>query len=197
MIIEELLKRLNDIYKNKQNRLKHVLGVRDTAIKFGKKYNCNLKKLEIASLLHDITKYYSYEENIKVVTKYFTNSEYIIKEYNEHILHAYSAYVVAQSEYGITDIDILNPIMYHTIGREAMTIYEKIIFVSDYIEPNRIYKSSIKVRKIAQDNLDLAVFVAIDDSIKYYEKNGGQVPSSAYQARKYYNELLEDQNEKN
>jgi predicted HD superfamily hydrolase involved in NAD metabolism len=197
MIIEELLNRLNDIYITKPNRLKHVLGVRDTAIKFGKIYNCNLEKLEIAALLHDITKYYTYEENIRVVNEYFSNSDYIIKEYNEHILHAYSAYVIAQVEYGITDTDILNPIMHHTIGKEAMTIYEKIIFVSDYIEPNRIYKSSIKVRKLAEENLDLAVFVAIDDSIKYYEKNGGQVPSSAYHARKYYNELLEEQNEKN
>lgn len=197
MIKNDLLNRLQEIYKSKPSRLKHVLGVRDTAIKFGKKYDCDLEKLEIAALLHDITKYYSYEENIKLVSEFFSNSEYIIKEYNEHILHAYSAYVVAQNEYGITDKDILNSIMYHTIGREAMTIYEKIIFVSDYIEPNRIYKSSIKVRELAEDNLDLAIFIAIDDSIKYYEKSGGQVPSSAYDARKYYNKLLEEQNEKN
>ena len=92
--------------------------------------------------------------------------------------------------YNITDDDILNSILNHTIGKEAMTIYEKIIFISDYIEPNRVYESCIKVRKLAFESLDLAVYTAIDDSIKFYEKNGGQVPESAYRARKYYKKVI-------
>lgn len=192
MIRERLLVELESIYSSKPNRYKHVLGVKETAVKLGLIHNCDVVKLETAALLHDITKYYSKEENIKIITDNFDNSDEIIKEYNEHILHAYSAYIIARDVYHINDKDILDPIMYHTIGREKMTIYEKIIFISDYIEPNRIYESCVKVRKLAFESLDLAVYTAIDDSVKFYEKNGGQVPSTAYLAREYYKKILEE-----
>jgi len=188
----DLIKDLEKVYQNKPNRLKHVLGVRDTALRLGKIHNCDPYKLEIAALLHDITKYYSKEKNIELITEHFPNHEEIIREYNEHILHAYSAYIVAKKLYNITDKDILDSIMFHTIGRENMTAYEKIIFISDYIEPNRKYESCQKVREIAFDNIDLAVYTAIDDSIKFYEKEGGQVPHAAYKARTYYKRILEE-----
>lgn len=190
MTANKVLNDLKDVYKNKPNRLKHVLGVRDTAMQLGKLHNVDIKKLEIAALLHDITKYYPRDKNIELIQKYFPNSEEIIKEFNEYILHAFSAYVVAKNVYEITDKDILDSIMNHTIGKENMTLYEKIIFISDYIEPNRTYESCVKVRKMAFENIDLAVFTAINDSIIFYENNGGHVPSSAYKARKYYYELL-------
>ncbi len=197
MIVDDLINELYQIYSKKPNRLKHVLGVRDTALKLGKIHNVDLDKLEVAALLHDITKYYSKEKNIDLIKKHFADAEEIINEYNEHILHAYSAYIVAKEVYGVTDEDILNPIKYHTIGRSKMSIYEKIIFISDYVEPNRTYESCIKVRNITFDNIDLAVYTAIDDSIKFYEENGGQIPKSAYTAREYYKQLLEEKNEKN
>jgi len=60
------------------------------------------------------------------------------------------------------------------------------------IEPNRTYESCIKVREIAFKDIDLAVFTAIDDSIKFYETTGGQVPKTAYLARKFYQKELEE-----
>ncbi len=190
MTANELLDQLREVYKEKPNRLKHVEGVRETAMKLGKIHNADQRKLEIAALLHDITKYYTKEKNIELIIEYFPNSEEILQEFNEHILHAFSAYIVAKNVYKIEDKDILDSIMNHTIGKENMTIYEKIIFISDYIEPNRTYKSCVKVRDIAFENIDLAVFTAINDSIIFYENNGGHVPSSAYKARDYYYHLL-------
>jgi predicted HD superfamily hydrolase involved in NAD metabolism len=197
LIPKDILPELETLYQYKPNRLQHVLGVRDTAIELGKIHQVDIKKLEIAALLHDITKYYSMEQNVALIKKHFANYQEILQEFNESILHAYSAYVVAKEVYQIKDPDILNPIMHHTIGKPEMTIYEKIIFISDYIEPNRQYESCKKVRKIAFDNLDLAVYTAIDDSITHFEKFGGNVPKTAYQARTYYKALLEVQDEKN
>ena len=73
-----------------------------------------------------------------------------------------------------------------------MNLYEQILFVSDYIEPNRTYESCVRVRKIAETSLDLATFTAIDDSIKFYEARDGLIPKTAYQAREYYKQLLEE-----
>ena len=181
--------------KDKPNRLKHIIGVRDTALEFGKKYNLDLDILETAALLHDITKYYTLEQNKEIIDKHFEETERIYKFYNEQILHAFSAYVLAKELYNIKSGEILNSILNHTIGRPNMSMYEKVIFISDYIEPNRTYKSCIKVREIAQKNIDEAVFTAIDDSIKFYEAEGGLIPLTAYEARHFYRKLLEVQHD--
>ena len=186
---------LNDLLvdlKNKPNRLNHILGVRDTAIEFGKKFNLDLEVLETAALLHDITKYYTLNENKEIINRYFEETERIYKNYNEKILHAFSAYVIAKEKYNVKSGEVLNSILNHTIGRANMSIYEKVIFISDYIEPNRTYESCIKVREIAKTNLDIAVFTAIDDSIKFYEKQGGVIPLIAYEARHFYRKSLEE-----
>ena len=190
MTPEGLIKELEEVYINKPNRFKHVIGVKETAIKLGKIHKVDIHKLTIAALLHDITKYYSKEENIRIIKGNFANAEEIITEFNEHILHAFSAYVLARDTYHIKDEDILNAIKYHTIGKKDMNLYEKIIFISDYIEPNRTYESCVKVRKLAFENIDLAVYTAINDSIIFYEETGGQIPKSAYEAREFYYQLL-------
>ena len=181
--------------KDKPNRLNHVLGVRDTAIEFGKKYNLDLEKLEIAALLHDITKYYTLKQNKEIIDKHFEETERIYKYYNDKILHAFSAYVLAKEKYNIKSGEILNSILNHTIGRPNMSMYEKVIFISDYTEPNRTYESCVKVRKIAIKNIDEAVFTAIDDSIKFYEALGELIPLTAYEARYFYRKLLEVQHD--
>lgn len=190
-IYQDLLIYLRD----KPNRLTHVLGVKDTAIAFGKKYNLDLDKLEIASYLHDMTKYNTLLENTLIIKDNFINSDEILKEFNEQILHAFSAKVLAQYKYNITDTDILNPILHHTVGRPNMSIYEKVIFISDYIEPSRTYESCINTRLVAQTSIDNAVFKAIDDSIKFYEKLNSKIPQTAYAARDFYKNIMEVQND--
>ena len=159
---------------------------------FGKKLNLDLYKLELASLLHDMTKYDSHESHVRNIQNHFENSEDILKEFNPQILHAFSARIYAQEQYGIEDVDVLDAIQNHTVGKPNMSLYEKVIFISDYTEPNRSYESCVKVRKIAETNIDLAVFVAIDDSIKFYENIQDKIPGIAYQARRFYQKALEE-----
>lgn len=193
-MIDRILTDLQLIYKDSPNRLKHVFGVRDKVLELGKRFDLDLNKLEIASLLHDITKYYSEEKNVKIIQENFENSDQILREFNKHILHAFSAKVVVKNEYGITDDDILNSIECHTVGKPNMNMYEKVLFIADYTEVNRTYDSCIKVRKILEKDIDLAVYTAIDDSILFYENINDLIPKTAYEARKYYKELLEVQN---
>jgi predicted HD superfamily hydrolase involved in NAD metabolism len=195
MIKEIIYKDLLEELKDKPSRLQHIIGVRDTALEFGRKLNLDLDILETAALLHDITKYYSLDKNKELINSYFEETERIYKYYNENILHAFSAYVIAKNKYNITNGEVLNSILNHTIGRANMSIYEKVIFISDYTEPSRTYDSCIKVREIAQLDLDEAVFTAIDDSIKFYEKQDGLIPIVAYEARHFYRNLLEVQHD--
>lgn len=191
-MIDQIKADLHRIYQDKPHRLKHVYGVVETAKKLGEIHDCDLHKLHIAALLHDITKYKSHDEHLRLIRSYYPNAKQIIRDFNPNILHAFSAVVVARNQYGITDDLVLGAIEHHTIGKPAMNIYEQILFVSDYIEPNRTYDSCQKVRAMAYDSLDLATFTAIDDSITFYEAQKGHIPCVAYQAREYYTQLLEE-----
>jgi predicted HD superfamily hydrolase involved in NAD metabolism len=191
---KKLTKKIEKRFKHKKHRYTHILGVKDTAVALGKEYDLDVKKLKIAALLHDYTKYYSYTKNKKIIKKHYENPKEILKDYSKGILHAFSARVIAQEKFGIDDTDILDAILHHTVGKPAMTMYEKIIFISDYIEPGRTYKSCIKVREIAKDNLDKAVYEALNDTITFHEKKGSKSPKIAYEARQYYKSILEEQN---
>ena len=196
MTKEQIIKDLKNELMDFPERLAHVYGVRDTALKLGEKYNLNLDILEITAFLHDITKYYSKEDNVSIIDSYFPETELIYDEYNDNILHAFSAYILAKRKYGVKDGEILNSILNHTVGRPNMSMYEKVIFISDYIEPNRTYSSCVKVREIVKESLDLAVFTAIDDSITFYEARKSKIPLIAFEARHFYRKLLEVKNDK-
>lgn len=188
---DQIIKDLELLYKDKPNRLKHVYGVRKQALHLGKKHNVNLEKLELASLLHDITKYETVEFHKEKIKQFYTNYYQVFNEFNDKLLHAFSARVIAEQKYGINDEDVLKAIESHTIGNMNMSMIEKIIFISDYTEENRTYESCVKVRKIVEENIDLAVFTAIDDSINFFEKENAKIPATAYRARAYYRKLLE------
>ncbi len=196
-MIAELMKQVKINLADKPHRYQHVMGVLETAVAFGKQFDLDIEKLQQAALMHDMTKYYTFQQNKEIIRDNFENADNILKEYNEQILHGFSAMINAKQAYNITDEDVLNSILHHTIGAPKMGIYEKIIYLSDYIEPNRKYDSCQKVREIAKTNIDLAVYTAMDDTIKYHEAKQIKIPKLAYQARQYYKGLLEEQHGKN
>ena len=56
---------------------------------------------------------------------------------NFKVLHGICGYLIVEKELGITDKDILNAIKFHVFGKENMNVYEEIVYLSDFIEPNR------------------------------------------------------------
>ena len=53
------------------------------------------------------------------------------------MVHAKLGAYFAEKEYGVTNKGVLSAITWHTTGRPEMTMLEKIIYIADYIEPNR------------------------------------------------------------
>lgn len=185
-MIEEIRKDLEERYLEHPKRLDHVLGVASTAMELGEKEGLDTKKLLIAALLHDITKYESEEEHKNRIINHFTNGQEILKEYNPSLWHAFSAKAYAEETYKISDPDILEAIMHHTLGAPAMNPYAEILFLSDYIEPGRTYVSCVKVRKIAEYSITKAIYQAMDDTISYHQAHGQTIPKIALEARDYY-----------
>jgi HD superfamily phosphohydrolase YqeK len=49
--------------------------------------------------------------------------------------------------------DILSGVFNHTIGAPDMSVFDEIIFLSDYIEQTRSYESSVKLREYVLNNM--------------------------------------------
>lgn len=156
-------KLLEEKYGSKNSdRIKHSIGVKDMAVLLGKKYNLDTRKLEIAALFHDYYRYDSNEELIKLIDP-IDYAKYKDMTWGYHGLAAGNMI----KEYGITDIEIINSIKYHTLGRKNMSIYEKIIYVSDFCEINRTHEGSKEVRELALKDFDSAFLLTLDYVYKH------------------------------
>jgi predicted HD superfamily hydrolase involved in NAD metabolism len=183
-MIDVIINDLKRNYKHDITRLSHIYGVKETALKLGKIYGADLTKLTLASYLHDMTKSLPISAHIDILKAH--GKEHIIDAFTPPLYHAYTAAIIAKEQYNITDPDILSAIESHTVGKPNMSLLEKILFVSDFIEPHRLYPSCVIVREIAFNDLDKAVYKAIDLSITLYEKKQETIPDIAYQAHTYY-----------
>ncbi|MCI5840164.1 MAG: bis(5'-nucleosyl)-tetraphosphatase (symmetrical) YqeK [Peptoniphilaceae bacterium] len=147
-------------------RFMHSKRVVQTALILNTKLELKIdeKKIKLAGILHDCAKYnedYYYKKYINKFPK--------LEKYKDSssVFHAFLGPIVAKEEYDIEDKDILNAIKYHTTGNENMTDFEKLIFISDAIEPSRNYEGVDILRKFSNENLDKAVLESLDQTIKF------------------------------
>jgi predicted HD superfamily hydrolase involved in NAD metabolism len=138
--IEE--KEILEWLKNNLNpeRYEHSLGTAECARELAHKFGENEEKAYIAGLLHDCAKCFSPEQNKQVLSKGIEIEEE--EKNNKKTIHAPISAFIAETEFGVTDAEILSAIRWHTLGKLEMTDFEKIIFLADKIE-NRTREAEI------------------------------------------------------
>ena len=139
-----------------EKRFSHILGVEKEACELGKIFlpeKC--EKLQVAGILHDITKNFSYEKQLELCNEYGIElDKYIAPK----LLHAKTGCEFARRYFGnkIVDDEIYSAIYYHTTGKAQMSLFEAIIYLADYIEETRTFADCIELRKYFYDNIDKA-----------------------------------------
>ena len=138
-------------------RFLHTIGVADAAKALAKELLPEKEKELIAAAhLHDIAKELPTEELISLSKEYGyePNSDDIS---SPQVLHAFAAPSVIKKDFSAfaTD-DIMSSVFKHTTGDSEMSLFDEIIFISDYIEEGRKYPSCIEVRKDLYENLRLS-----------------------------------------
>jgi predicted HD superfamily hydrolase involved in NAD metabolism len=152
-------------------RFQHSVRVMNESDKLAAHYKLDAKKAKIAGLLHDCAKFQNNSEIINKLQKYGEKLDDIQKRAPK-LLHGLLGYYVARDEYGISDLDILSAIYWHTTGRAGMTIFEKIIFVADYIEEGRSFQGIDEARKLAYQDLNQCILVCTDATIRHVLSKG-------------------------
>ncbi len=157
-----MVEKYNNILKRRlsQKRYEHCVNVSKKSIYLAKKYGADIKKAEIAGLLHDITKETEMEEQLKILEQAKMKlTEEELK--NKNLWHAVSGKAYLKTILGINDEDILNAVRYHTTGRAGMSKLEKVVFVADLTSDERDFEGVEKIRSIAEKSLDAAVAFSI------------------------------------
>lgn len=149
------------------NRYIHTLAVVDEAVKLSKVYGVDTEKARIAALLHDCAKDYPDDMKMRLAKEFHVEMDDIIKSQID-LVHSFLGAKVAKREYNVVDYEILEAIRYHTTGKKSMSMLDKIIFIADYIEPNRkVFDGLNEIRALVCTNIDLAVKKALEHTIAY------------------------------
>ena len=166
----------------------HTLGVAEEAEKLAKRYGDEEldKKAVYAGLLHDCAKDYPAEMKRRFCKEYHIPVDDIMKKQID-LVHPFLGAEVAKREYGVEDEDILEAIRWHTTGKADMTVLDKIIFIADYIEPNReSFDGLEEARKLAYEDLDKAMKYILESTIEYVKKRNRLLHPYSLEALKFY-----------
>lgn len=185
-------------YQNEKRYL-HTIGVSEEAKELAKIYLPEKEdKLFLAGLLHDITKEFTKEEQLKMCDKYGIELQ---KSIAPKLLHAKTGANLAREIYGseIVDNEVYNAIYYHTTGKENMSLFEMIIYLADYIEKGRTFEDCIILREYFYENIKNAtdynaklevlrktMVFSFDLTIKNLISEGKRIDSDTVNARNYF-----------
>ncbi|MDR0614997.1 MAG: bis(5'-nucleosyl)-tetraphosphatase (symmetrical) YqeK [Lactobacillales bacterium] len=138
-----------------EKRFNHVLAVQKTAVILAKRFDGDVEKASIAGLIHDYAKERSDEELLRVV--YENNLDKEIIGFGNNIWHGVAGTILIEEELGVVDTEILQAVSVHTTGSNNMSLLDKILYVADFIEPNRRFPGVEKARELAEVDLDKTV----------------------------------------
>lgn len=179
--------------KLSKSRYEHTLGVEFTAAALAMCHGADINKARIAGLLHDCAKCMDEDAQLKECIKYKINITSYEKECKS-VLHSKLGAYYSKAVYKIEDDEIINAIKYHTTGRSDMTLLEKIIYVSDYIEPSRNQAPNLEyIRKLSFNDLDRAVYEILKDTLEYLKENNQVIDTSSNDTFEFYKSLLKRQ----
>ena len=167
----------------------HSIGVEYTAASMAFVYGASVEKARIAGILHDNAKCIPTDEKLRKAEKFglpISKSE----RKNPDLLHGKLGAYYARTKFDVTDEEILSAITWHTTGHPCMTLLDKIIFVADYIEPNRkMIKELPEIRHEAMTDIDKAVMHILKNTLGYLETKNDSIDEMSRETYEYYLEL--------
>ncbi len=170
----------------------HTMGVLTLSKQLAMHYGVDVKCANICALLHDYAKEMPKEEMLKYINDNNLYVDEFIENNMEALAHGLIAKDIAMKKFDIKDIDMLNAIEYHTTGRPNMSTLEKILFLSDSLEPNRQLDYIEEFTKLAFTDIDLAIFKCIEVKLNYTKKTGKQEHPLGITAFDFYSKLIKE-----
>lgn len=182
MTVEDIRARLEKTLTPK--RYLHSINVMHTAVQLAQRYGEDVDKAALAGLLHDCARDIMKKDALKLCDKYGISTDEVSRLQPE-LLHGRLGARLAREDYGIDCPSVLKAIECHTMGSPDMDLLCRIIFVADYIEPARTFPEASDIRKTAFEDLDRAMLLGIDSTIRYILHKGGLLHPDTVETRNW------------
>ena len=170
-------------------RLAHIRGCEEEAARLANRWGADEEKMRRAAILHDCTKYLTREEHLDICDRYGVPLD-PLERATDKLLHAKSGAALARHVFG-QEPDVCQAICYHTTARAGMSLEEKILYVADYMEPNRDFPEVEELRRLAYTDLDRAVGMGTVLSMQEMAQRGKEPHHDKQDAYECYGKGME------
>lgn len=161
-------------------RLRHIRGTEEEAVRLAQRWGADPEVMRRAAILHDCTKYFTLEEHLAICDRYGILLDDLERS-GVKLLHAKSGAALARYVFGQTET-VYRAISYHTTGRASMSLEEKILYMADYMEPNRDFDGVEEMRRLAYEDLDRAILMGAHMCIADMQERGQVVHHNTQEA---------------
>ena len=165
-------------------RIAHVAGCESEAVLLAKRWGEDPELAAEAGILHDITKKLSFEEQLNLCEKYGIINDHA-EQNTPGILHAKTGAAVARDLFGMEE-RVCGAIRWHCTGKPDMSLLEKIVWLADYIEPNRAFPGVEKIRALAYEDIDEAMAEALNMTLQHIRGKGREPYKDTAEAYQWY-----------
>ena len=173
-------------------RLSHSYAVEEEATALGQLFGIcgnDLLRLRVAAVLHDITKEKKPDQQIELCKKHGIEiSDDDVS--SPKVFHSVTGAYEARELYpDYVDKEIFDAIRYHTTGRPDMTLFDKLIYLADYIEKTRDFPDCIELRKYFYSkaptvkHLNETILLSFDMTVRNLIDDGASIHKATVNAR--------------
>ena len=162
-------------------RIPHVMGVEEEAVKLAQCWGADPELARRAGILHDCTKYYELPEQLDICEEYGVRLD-ALEQKAVKLLHSKTGACIARGVFGQPDA-VYDAIFWHTTGKADMTTLEKVLYIADYMEPNRDFDGVERLRHLAYTDLDKAMLLGVEMTIQEMQQRQVPIHTNTLQAR--------------
>jgi predicted HD superfamily hydrolase involved in NAD metabolism len=168
---------------DQDHRYRHCVRVARSADILAQIHGVESRKARLASMLHDLARLYSNERLVNECERRKLPIDDFERR-NPIVLHAPLGAALAREQFGVEDPDVLSAIAKHTLGAEAMSPLDCVVYLADALEPGRDFANREKIWDLARTDLPAAMSAAIADSFVYLASLGREpAPQTLAMAR--------------
>lgn len=171
----------------KTSRAEHSRRVCLMAMSSARRLHLDETKTLWAAALHDVAKNLSTDD---IRLKGFVPPEGVPAP----VMHQYEGAYVLENTFFVTDEDVLNAVRYHTSGRPNMSMLEKLVFLSDLLEPARNFPHVDELRLLFYRDIDECIYKSLLYQIEYLKTTETPIYPLTIEAFEYYEQKIKGEN---
>ncbi len=164
----------------KAKRLPHIKGIEETAVALARFWGIDPEKARRAAILHDCTKYWSLEDQVALCDQAGVPMD-AMERTSVKLLHSKTGAILARDRFGQSE-EIYQAIFCHTTGKAGMKTLDKVLYLADYMEPNRNFDGVEELRRLVWEDLDQAMILGLEMSVEEIQDRGEVVHQNTWDA---------------